>query len=981
MDSATYQRVIEVCEQVRALPPGLRAPRLDELCGGDAALRGEVESMLAALDVPEPAETGNGAAGGAHTVDLDPSSFGAAGAAGGQARTRSSSSWTGGRAPPAVRKLQPGTILVRRYEVMQHIGRGGMGEVFRARDTRNDEDVALKFLSPTLARNAGAVHRLRDEVRAAREVKDRYCCRVNDFVDPKADDPASEVSPFISMEFISGEDLSSLLRRVNRIPDKALQIAHELGHGLAAIHEKKLVHRDLKPANVMIDGTGTVRILDFGIARPIERLANEPTEAGTPEYMAPELMQGEPPSVRSDLYALGLILYEAVTGQRAATITRSQYVAPASLQAPDSTHATVNPLLERAILRCLEKDPSRRFGSAAEFLRALPPLQVGGTGPAPGWTTIEFGDQVPKLPSRTVLALAASVLVGFITLCVLLIADTGEQSMLDRGQLQARARAIASRVATGFDQGEDAFGYGPMPGELPVLAGKNAVRAARPGRVTFWYRWSPRRLEAGNSLESVSYSDPPANVPGMVLVRLDASDGRLLEAWCLPRAGDPAWSAESLVRAATDPAGYGTVQAAPFVRSSAGPPAAASPTTQPATQTAAERAFVSTVPLATSDNAAWVVRDLLNAQGQPALDASIKGLLFADGDAAVYFGAGDPSPPPAKSGGGASMSDLAAAVRVAWNLVPVLFGVWLAGRSMRLGRKSPRQAMELARIVFLLQFVGWLMMVRPFDFTSPNAFNIWAAGFGQALFNAAAVWVFYVAIDPYARRVWTRSLISYARFAGDWRRAYRDPIVGRSLLTGLAGGVIFALLRRADQVIPRWLGWAEDAARASRGQSRLLAVWGDQFATLGYLAERFSMSVYYTLFQLVMVVLLYWLIQKRRYVIPAYIVLTGLLFWMLMGSTSTWAVSLPIYLCVASLFAFLLVREGVLAVMMTLLFGFTTPRVLEVAFMEGVPTGVPLAAALCTLLVLAMAVAACLSDRRWRFDPIADEMAESQPAT
>src|SRR4051794_26106191 len=207
-------------------------------------------------------------------------------------------------------RLAPGTIVAARYRISSLLGSGGMGEVYRADDLKLGQAVALKFLPAALAHHSVLLANLHDEVRLGRQVSHPNVCRIYDIADWNA-------THFVAMEFVDGEDLARLLRRIGRLPhDKAIDIARGIAAGLAAAHAKGILHRDLKPANVMIDSHGDARITDFGLALP----AGDDQEGqlvGTPAYMAPELLRGEPATIQSDLYALGLVMYELLTGHRA----------------------------------------------------------------------------------------------------------------------------------------------------------------------------------------------------------------------------------------------------------------------------------------------------------------------------------------------------------------------------------------------------------------------------------------------------------------------------------------------------------------------------------------------------------------------------------------------------------------------------------------------------------------------------------------
>ncbi|HEX8765766.1 MAG TPA: serine/threonine-protein kinase, partial [Candidatus Acidoferrum sp.] len=208
-------------------------------------------------------------------------------------------------------RFAPGQILAERYRIVALAGRGGMGEVFRAEDLTLGQIVAMKFLPERLSQDEAALSRFHAEVRNARQVSHPNVCRVFDLGE-------AEGTLFLTMEYVDGEDLASLVRRIGRLsPDKAMEIARQICAGLAAAHERGVIHRDLKPANVMLDGAGKIRITDFGLAGLAASIQGEEARAGTPAYMAPEQLAGREVTTKSDIYSLGLILYEILTGRRA----------------------------------------------------------------------------------------------------------------------------------------------------------------------------------------------------------------------------------------------------------------------------------------------------------------------------------------------------------------------------------------------------------------------------------------------------------------------------------------------------------------------------------------------------------------------------------------------------------------------------------------------------------------------------------------
>ena len=326
MTPERYQKVKEVFLAVCDRPAEEQEQAAQSLCGEDAELKAEVKSLLdshrhasdpagtAFLDQTEepqtteadPAVSGEGAA--------QPAKQSAVRAPASQFRSRPFRSGThhgdSGNSTPKGR-FESGTVLLERYRIVSLLGLGGMGEVYRADDIVLDQPVALKFLPASFEDNPSWLERFHNEVRLSRQVTHPNVCRVFDIGEVEGEQ-------FISMEFVDGEDLASLLRRIGRLPqDKAIQLSRQLCAGLAAAHDKGVLHRDLKPANIMIDGRGQVRITDFGISGRIDGVSD--TAAGTPAYMAPEQFSKGEATVRSDIYSLGLVLYEIFTGRQAFT--------------------------------------------------------------------------------------------------------------------------------------------------------------------------------------------------------------------------------------------------------------------------------------------------------------------------------------------------------------------------------------------------------------------------------------------------------------------------------------------------------------------------------------------------------------------------------------------------------------------------------------------------------------------------------------
>ncbi len=373
VDPEHWQRVETMLDDALELAPENRPAFLDQACAGDPELRAELEALLAAdaqTGGPLEAPLGNLVA----RLLREDRCEAPAGAEGSQAiRSDSPTSSMMQEMPQpadgAGERFLPGTMLADRYRIVSVLGRGGMGEVFRADDLKLEVPVALKFLPAELAADQERLSLLLNEVRLARQISHPHVCRVFDVGEV-------EGLHFISMEYIDGEDLATLLRRIGRLPsEKAVEIARGICGGLEAVHDQGILHRDLKPANLMIDDRGRVRITDFGVAAVAERVRGTAVRRGTPAYMAPEVRAGREASVQSDLYALGLVLYELFTGRPALVADTREERARLYREAPPPPSRLVDgldPGIEQVILRCLEKDPHLRPASAQAVAAALP---------------------------------------------------------------------------------------------------------------------------------------------------------------------------------------------------------------------------------------------------------------------------------------------------------------------------------------------------------------------------------------------------------------------------------------------------------------------------------------------------------------------------------------------------------------------------------------------------------------------------------
>src|SRR5580765_5063436 len=435
-------------------------------------------------------------------------------------------------------RFAPGTLLAGRFRIVAPLGRGGMGEVYRADDLKLGQTVALKFLPDNLMHDAARLAQFHNEVRVARTISHRNVCRTYDIGD-------ADGHPFLTMEYVDGEDLSSLLRRIGRFPqEKAVEVARQICAGVAAAHERGVLHRDLKPANVMIDGEGHVRLTDFGLAPVAGSVDN--IRAGTPAYMAPEQLAGREVTARSDIYALGLVLYEIFTGQRAldaqnlAELIRKRE--QSGILPPTAIVPELEPDVDTAIMRCLRPDPNQRPATALAVSASLPggdPLAAAlAAGETPSPEMVAAAGASEAVASHWI-----GIAVAWIGIVLIALTDMYQRTMLinvvptPKTPAALEDRAIDTIAKLGFDtRGQSsASGLAISTDYARYIASHSAdpnrwkqLTNERPEAFVLWHRTSPRLLVPLGDQFAVSGGNPPLTVSGMTLVAVDAS-GRLAE--------------------------------------------------------------------------------------------------------------------------------------------------------------------------------------------------------------------------------------------------------------------------------------------------------------------------------------------------------------------------------------------------------------------------------------------------------------------
>ena len=679
----------------------------------------------------------------------------------------------------------PGTVLAARYRIVGLLGRGGMGEVYRADDLTLGQPVGLKFLHAGAGERDAVVARLRDETRTARQVSHPNVCRVHDVGEWQG-------RPFVSMEYVDGEDLASLLRRIGRLqPDKAIDIVRQVCAGLAAAHDRGVLHRDLKPANVMLDGRGKVRITDFGLASFTDE-DHAGQIAGTPAYMAPEQVMGGNLSPQTDIYAVGLLLFELLTGKAAydgVTLSERRQRTPPTPALPSSVRSAIDRQIVDVLERCLDPDPLRRPSSALAVAAALPggdPLVAAlaaGETPAPHVVAAAAGSG--GLSTAQAVVLFAAFVVGVVTQLTVFGSQAYSRYVPFRHSpevLAARAEEIRHRL--GYDDlpADSVRGFTTRTGYLAWRRARSTgpyhwehLRFVRPQPVQFWYRSSGQplltpvaaRLGIGQAMLAASSPEPPGpsavQLPsaGGSYIELDP-DGALsaltvvpLEDANAPAAASVDWTT-LFTEARLDPAAFARLDAAPRT------------------------------PVPADTRAAW---------SGPAPDGSGTELRIEAAALAgrpVYFRIVAPW----------TTSRAAAGVPIETVLFTLLFfalfviGAVLARVNLQEGRTDRHGALRVAASVGLVMFAAQMLEAHHVA-SGEEAFVIIGA-LSWALFVAAFSWLSYVALEPYVRRHWPHALIGWTRLvAARWR----DPQVGRDLLVGSALGLAAVFIDRGIAVL------------------------------------------------------------------------------------------------------------------------------------------------------------------------------------
>jgi len=686
----------------------------------------------------------------------------------------------------------PGTTVAGRYRIVGLLGRGGMGEVYRADDLKLGQQVALKFLPSRMVADDEHVRLLFDEVRMARKVSHPNVCRVFDVAE-------TEGQHYVSMEYVDGEDLASLLRRIGRLPeDKAVEIARQLCAALAAAHDEGVLHRDLKPANIMLDGRGRVKLTDFGLAAVAE------VRAGTPIYMAPEQLAGTEVSVKSDLYSLGLVLHELFTGKRvfeADDFNELSRLHESGMTTSLTSTGQLDLSVDRVIHRCLEKDPAKRPASALAVAAGLPgadPLAAAlaaGETPSPEMVAEAGGEGSLSLVVAAPLllfSLVGALAVGFL--------QSGQglsgwvPMKLSPALLDARALEIVAELGYENEYADTASAFSADLSYLASLRGgeeaperMEMVGQGRTPTVSYWWRGSPSVLVPGGPAGvgvggNVSLSDPPRTTAGMISLEVDTL-GRLTWLDVVPDRvdldnGNAAFEWTRLFELmGLDIAEFTLV------------PPRLTPDHFADERVAWEGAFPEYEGASLRIEAAALA-------GRP---VSLR--FFTDHEPLEQ-----PATPASISASGLRLSMIVAIVLVVGSILLLLTaifgGLYVARRNVRSGRGDTRGARRLGFAVAVAVGISWLLSEHTY---SPNDINDFVRTLIFTGATGGLTWALYLAVEPFMRRHSPEALIGWTRFI-DGRMT--DPLVGRDILFGCAAGVLTRLL----DLVPLALGERTETA-------------------------------------------------------------------------------------------------------------------------------------------------------------------------
>ncbi|MBI1191375.1 MAG: protein kinase [Tepidisphaera sp.] len=701
-----------------------------------------------------------------------------------------------------------GQVLGGRYRIISRLGVGGMGEVFRAEDLVLGQEVALKFIADVLSNDPASRERLATEVRTARRVSHPNVCRVHDLGDLGG-------RRFITMEYIDGEDLGTLLRRIGRLPaDKGLEIARQIGEALQAAHDQDVLHRDLKPSNVLIDGKGVARLVDFGLAAlSTEVKRGDGTLIGTPAYMAPEQLATKPCSVKSEIYAFGLIVYQILTGKPVfapRTLDELYDLHKQPKVRPIELVPELDPAIDEVVMRCLEEDPEQRPESISQVLAALPGLDPIARAMAAGQTPS------PQLLARSGACHRMSPVATWVSLTLILLGLLAAALLMRRAALipqvplekplaalDDRAQTILNDLGYKTKEMHRASDFDIYERLLWTFADKDhsperwaRVRRDRPAPIDYWYRQGVLPLTPSNPQAEVTMWDPPHAVAGMEAVRLDPR-GRLRELAVVtepshvnesPGAGS--WLTPKAEALPTEPVN-GRAPCDVYMFKAAGLDIdqfnEVSPTRIPPMYVGQRRAWLGVYP----ENQDEPIRVEIGTLGSHVVTFRIIETKLSEASSWAT---------PALSPQG----NVGRTLIILAEVIVLVGGALLAWRNMHQHKGDIAGANKVAGVVAGLLFLSDLLL-RRHSLSPALEAPLFRDVLQVAISRGVVAWVGYLALEPVVRRLWPRTLVAWSRvLAGK----YRDPMMGRCVLAGVGAGAACTLVMQLGGLAPGWLGQA-----------------------------------------------------------------------------------------------------------------------------------------------------------------------------
>ncbi len=666
-------------------------------------------------------------------------------------------------------RFTPGVLLGGRYRILNMLGKGGMGEVYRATDLTLGQSVALKFLPASAASSPHLLERFHGEVRVARQVSHPNVCRVYDIGE-------AEGLPYISMEYVDGDDLGALLQRIGRLPaEKAMEISRKLCAGLAAAHARGVIHRDLKPQNIMLNKRGEVLIMDFGLAAIADQLSGAEARNGTPAYMSPEQLKGIEVTAKSDIYSLGLILYELFTGKKpfvASSVPQLIAVQEATTLTGMTTFASdIDPAVEKVVRACLNPDAAKRPASALSVAAALPggdPLAAAlAAGETPSPELVAAAGRGEGLAKHWALLCLGVVVASLATAPFVkesLLAINHAPPEYSPEVLEQKSRDAAK-----------SFGYSDLPQDRifrlerrPLWVGylnrrkgpkdwDQWLRAESP--VGTWYRESPAWLVPSSDGTIASSQDPAPLRPGMVEVSLEGR-GRLRHFLGTPREGSASIAMETVFEAA----GLDLKQFEEIAATGVPP-----------------RLF-------DQHKAFKGVHPEMPDVGLEVEVASFRGqITYVDVRGPWSQNRGTDKP--------VAQSPWSLAREVFMLLATaaaLIYAPLLARRNWRLGRADRKGALKVGVARFAVGMGLWAATVHGI----PNGalINFLVVSVSFQLLNGALLWVLYLALEPALRARWPHSIVAWNRLlSGKWNESQVASHVLIGCATGCALWLLFAI--------------------------------------------------------------------------------------------------------------------------------------------------------------------------------------------